>query len=341
MDPSDESTGGWVLWSPVGLLTAYDHLGSWWYIGFLAANREPSKALRAEAEKLLAEILAACSSHKIPQNRLRASKVGGILANPYAIYREMSRILYTQAKSVAAADIVRSSDSGPVETLAASSLFASAYIASLLSAEGFVNLTHTILVHDRFRIDLYEQRWARELLPVKILELDLRCRSFAKAPFAASDELFKALQHIINARNSLLHANISSAMVREAVRTEGGALMLTTPQVERKYGLASDINVCTNVDVIRAGRLIQKMITRIISSLEPSVMGPYIIQHGYLFLGYGWTEKGEVTFQMDDYDYAELAEGSTVRRFLAQSTELDDDYYRVDEPEYTSTVGFP
>lgn len=333
-DPGEKSIWEWILWSPHGLLCIREHKGGW-FVGFRAVDKEPSEELKGEANKLLESILKECRKIQIHQRTIRQAKVGGILINPYALYRLSAQDAYDQAVSLIKTTRSMSKDLNSIayaldKVRIAGSLYRSAYILTILSAEGFVNLLHKLFFRQRFSEDDRERHIANNQLPFKLLELDLYCHSFKSSPFPVRDELFKAIQHLINTRNSIAHANISDAMERHAIRLDND-IVLTEPHVKRNFGLPENLNIINNADVIRAQKLVRKMIIRILNSLKPEVRNPFALVYENIYLSYEWPSVDNITFPLDESDYYAL---SHVDEILSESTSLDKNYYEKVESEF-------
>ncbi len=335
-DPGEKSTWEWILWSSHGLLYVGDYK-AWWSVGFRGGAGKPSEELQSEARKLLQAVVEECRKVKVHQKTIRRAKVGGVVVNPYSVYKFSARDMYDEAGKILRASRGKGIDSigealNGVRT--AGSLCRAAYVFTVLSAEGFVNLLHTVFLRDRFRGGVYEKRIEQEQMPVKLLELDVRCHSFERAPFSVDDELFKAIQYLVNSRNLLAHAKVSSAMERHAVDLEGD-VVFTEPEVGRKYGLVSDMNMITSWDVVRAGRLVRKMVVQILGSLDGRVRDCFTVVHGYIYVQYEWPSVDRTVFPLSIDDAGELEH---VEEVLAESTVLDKDYYAVGEPQFGAGV---
>ena len=117
-----------------------------------------------------------------------------------------------------------------------SSFYRAAFMSNFLTLEGFVNLVYKLFLRKRYRKKIYEKRLRDEMLPIKILEMDTYCHSFEHSPFIGKDELLSAVQHFINIRNQILHANICDPMEAHLVKQDE-YLLFTKREVKEKYGI--------------------------------------------------------------------------------------------------------
>lgn len=335
--PEEKSTWQWTIFTPVCLLTVYDYKGSW-SIGYIGINVEPSEKLLAEASAFRDALIEKASKVHISKKQIKKSKVGGAILNPYALYRLTTEDLMEQAKQIVdeiknlqkEKDFLKLIEAVNKSRIVAS-LYRAAFMATFMSLEGFLNLVYTLFLKDRYRNDIYEKRLRSEMLPVKILEMDTYCHSFKRSPLAKQDELFAAIQHFINVRNLFLHANISDVMEAHLVKQDK-YFIVTRGESKEKFGIASDMRNFTNVHVIRAGKLVQKLIVKVLQAMDEEVRFPFAIVHSYLWVEYLHQKPDSIHFPLsyeEDYVPEEVIES-----ILNESTNLDGDYFNVGEEEF-------
>ncbi|MCZ7369513.1 MAG: hypothetical protein O8C66_03300, partial [Candidatus Methanoperedens sp.] len=157
------------------------------------------------------------------------------------------------------------------------------------------------------------------------------CHSFKSSPLEKNGELFGAIQHFINTRNLILHANISDAMEEHIIKQDTNLLVLKRKEEKEKYGIASDIMNLNNVNVIRANKLVQKFVAKVLQSLAEDVKIPFTMVHSNLWVEYRHEEPDSIFFPLSEDDYVPLKE---IRSILKESTELDEDYYNISEKKF-------
>jgi hypothetical protein len=219
------------------------------------------------------------------------------------------------------------------------SLYIAAFMCTYLSLEGFVNLVYTLFLKDKYRNDNYENQLKKETLLGKILKMDEYCHSFKHPPLSEKDELFAAIQHFINIVELFKNTNlidISFELVNESFDLKSD-IDLPLPsefsvkikiKSERKYGLLSDIIELSNFDIILANRLIRKLIVRVLKAMEDEIKYPFAIWHSNMWIEYIRMKSDKTHFAI--YDFPK----STVESILRESTELDQDYFKVNDEVY-------
>lgn|GEM_PF-5565752 len=335
--PEEKSTWQWIIFTPVALLTVYDYKGSW-SIGYTGINIEPSKEVLAEASAFRDALIGKASKVHISKKQIKKSKVGSATLNPYALHRLTTEDLMEQAKQIVdeiknlqkEKDIhkfIEAMNKGRI----VASLYRAAFMTTFMSLEGFLNLVYTLFLKDRYRNDIYEKRLRNEMLAVKILEMDTYCHSFERSPLAKQDELFAAIQHFINVRNLFLHANISDAMEAHLVKQDR-YFIVTRSDSREKFGIASDMRNLTNAHVIRAGKLVQKLIVEVLHAMDEEVRFPFAIVHSYLWVEYLHQKPDSIHFPLSYEEDCVPAE--VIVSILNESTNLDGEYFNVDEQEF-------
>ena len=335
--PGEKSTWQWVIFTPVSLLTVYDHKGNW-SIGYTCINIEPSEELLAEASAFRDALIEKARKVRISKKQIKKSKVGGAILNPYALYHLTTEDLMEQAKQII--EEIKSLQKGKeihkvIEAMNKSrivaSLYRAAFMTTFMSLEGFINLVYTLFLKDRYRNDIYEKRLRNEMLPMKILEMDVYCHSLEHPPLKDQDELFAAIQHFINVRNLFLHANISNVMEAHLVKLDK-YFIVTRGESEEKYGIASDMRNLTNAHVIRASKLVQKLIVKVLQAMAEEVRYPFVIVHSSLWVEYLHQKPDSIHFPLsyeEDYVPDEVIES-----ILNESTNLDEDYLNIGEEKF-------
>jgi len=337
--PGEKSTWEWIIFTAYGLLTVYDYKGTW-SIGCAGINVRPSNELLAEASAFLDALIEEARKVHIPKKQIKKSKVGGAILNPYALYHLTTEDLMNQAneiveeiKSLQSEKNILKSIEGINKSRIVASLYRAAFMTTFLSLEGFINLVYTLFLKDRYRNEIYEKRLRDEMLPIKILEMGVYCHSFSHPPFKEQDELFGAIQHFINVRNLFLHANISDAMEEHLVK-QGNYLLVTRGEAPEKYGIASDMRNLTNAHVIRAGKLVKKLIVKVLQAVGEEVRFPFAIVHSYLWVDYLHQKPDSVQFPLSyNEDYVPVPD-EVIESILNKSTDLDEDYFNIGEKEF-------
>ncbi|MCZ7355668.1 MAG: hypothetical protein O8C65_01930 [Candidatus Methanoperedens sp.] len=333
----DKSTWEWIIYTNAGLLTIYDYKGDW-SIGYASTNLKLSIELLNEASALQDALLIEADKIHFSKMQIQKLKVGGAILNPYSLYRNTTEDLIRQTSEIIKEieslqkerDINKTLDSF-AKSQFVSSLNRSAFMTTFLSLEGFINLVYTLFLKNRYRNDIYDKRLRNEMLPIKILEMDVYCHSFKSSPLEKNGELFGAIQHFINTRNLILHANISDAMEEHIIKQDTNLLVLKRKEEKEKYGIASDIMNLNNVNVIRANKLVQKFVAKVLQSLAEDVKIPFTMVHSNLWVEYRHEEPDSIFFPLSEDDYVPLKE---IRSILKESTELDEDYYNISEKKF-------
>ena len=334
-EAGEKSTWEWIIFTPAGLLSVYDYKGSW-SIGYRGVNIEPSKELIAEAIALWNALIKEAQKVHISKKQIKKSKIGGAILNPYALYCLTTRDLMNKAnkiveeiKSLQKEKDIHKFIEAINKSCMVASLYRAAFMTTFLSLEGFINLVYTLFLKERYRNDIYEKRLRNELLPIKILEMDVYCHSFNHPPLKKEDELFAAIQHFINIRNFFLHANISDAMEAHLVKLDK-YLVVTRGKVEEKYGITSDIRNLTNAHIIRANKLVRKFVVKVLQAMVEKVRYPFAIAHSYIWVEYVREKPDSIKFLLGEENY----DLNNIESILSESTELDKDYFNIGEDEF-------
>lgn len=335
--PGEKSTWQWVIFTPAGLLTVYDYKGSW-SIGYTHINIKPSDELLAEASAFRDALIEKASKVHISKKQIKKSKVGGAILNPYALYHlttgalmEQAKQIIDEIKSLHKEKDIRKLIEAMNKSRIVASLYRAAFMTTFMSLEGFLNLVYTLFLKDRYRNDIYEKRLRNEMLPVKILEMDVYCHSLEHPPLREQDELFAAIQHFINVRNLFLHANISDVMEAHLVK-QNKYFIVTRGGSKEKFGIASDMRNLTNAHVIRSDKLVQKLIIKVLQAMDEEVRSPFAIVHSYLWVEYLHQKPDSIHFPLsyeEDYVPDEVVES-----ILNESTDLDEGYVNIGEEEF-------
>ena len=336
--PGEKSTWEWVIYTKAGLLTVYDYKGLW-SIGYLYTK--PSEELRAEATIFRDALFEEAKKVKISKKQIKKGKIGGAIRNPYSIYRRTTGDLMNQAYKVveeiykirSEKDFLKSVN-GINLGIVVGSLYRAAFMSNFLSLEGFINLIYKLFLRERYRKEIYEKRLRGEMLPIKILEIDTYCHSFENPPLTEKDELFSATQHFINIRNQFLHANICEPMESHYVKLDKHNVVVES-EVKEKYGITSDLNKLTNIHIIRAEKLVEKIVLKILQSLVEKIKLPFATIHSYIWINYIWNKKDSIIFLLDEEDF-QAAE--IVEVLLEEPTELNEEYYNVEDKEFKPTL---
>jgi hypothetical protein len=203
-----------------------------------------------------------------------------------------------------------------------------------LALEGFINVIYTVFLDKRYRNKLFERKLQNEMIITKLLEIDKYCDEFMHQVISPEEELFKAFQHLTNIRNDFLHANITKGMESHLVKI-GEYELLTKEKPGERYGIKSHPGELTNVDVIRAQRLVEKIVIKIINALNESVRWKFAIVHSYQRLPYYYNHRGLLDFPLTEDDFVPDEE---IEKILSLSPDLDEEYYDVGEDEYIAPL---
>lgn len=332
----EKSTWMWVLKTDKGLLSVYDYKGSW-SIGYVGSNPNLYKELREYAEILKEAILEEAKRVKISKKQIKESKIGGVITNPYALFSSTSDQLLEEARKVISE--IKGYKTTPEtklktkawnRSITVAALFRAAFITSYLSIEGFINVVYTIFLDKRYKNEIFQRKLQNETIITKLLEIDKYCEEFNSPVISIKEELFKAFQHLTNIRNDFIHANITKDMESHLVRV-GRYQLLAEKKSSKKSGISTHPAKITNVDVIRMQRLVQKIVIKIINTLDKRIRWKFAIVHSYWHLPYYRNSKGLVDFPLTEEDYVSDEE---IEGFLGLTPDLDDEYYDVGEEEY-------
>lgn len=334
--PGEKSTWEWVVYTEAGLLTVYDIKGDWSIATFYSKY---SEELLVNATKLKEALFEEAKKVKPSKSQIKKNKVGGTIKNPYSFSRVMVDHLMLQAKKLeeesnklqAERNFMKFAGSmkKTIEIINLNNVIASfykaAFMTTFLSLEGFLNLIFKLFIRERYRDDIFERKLKREILPIKILEIDIYCHSFKYSPFERGDELFSAIQHFIDIRNKFLHSNICEQTESHLVKI-GKYIVTTEEELKVKFGLPSDFDKINKIHVIRAKKLVEKFVLKILQSMGKKVKVPFTMVHSYQWISYFWDKKDSIIFPLDKEDFVPLDE---VETFLSKSTELDKEYYHI------------
>ncbi|MHA2231405.1 MAG: hypothetical protein ACXAB4_02830 [Candidatus Hodarchaeales archaeon] len=336
----EKSTWKWVLKTEKYLLSVYDYKGGW-SIGYVGNMRRRSKELIIHAESLKNAILEEAGKIHISRKKIKESKVGGSIFNPYALFSSTSILLLKEARNVISEiESYKSSKDDPFHVkalnrgVAIAALYRSAFLMNYLALEGFVNVVHTIFLNKRYRNDFFERKLQNEMIVTKLLEIDRYCDEFVKQVINSDEDLFKAFQHLTNIRNDFLHANISKGMESHLIRI-GEYELLTKEKSEEKYGIKSHPGELTNVDVIRSQRIVEKIVAKIINALDERIRSKFAIVHSYHRLPYYFNEQGRVDIPITEDDFMPDEE---IEDLLSLTPDLDEEYYDIGEDEYITPL---
>lgn len=336
----EKSTWKWVLKTEKGLLSVYDYKGGW-SIGYVGSMRRPSKELIIYAENLKDAILEEAGKIHIPRKKIKESKVGGSIYNPYALFSNTSILLMEEAKNVITEiEGYKSSKDDPFNVkalnrgVAVAALYRSAFLMNYLALEGFMNVVYTIFLKKRYRNDFFERKMQNESIVTKLLEIDKYCDEIVQQVINSDEELFKVFQHLTNIRNDLLHANISKGMESHLVRI-GEYELLTKEKPQEKYGIKSHPGELTNVDVIRSRRIVEKIVVKIINTLNERIRWKFAIVHSYVLLPYYFDNRGRVDIPIFEEDFVPDEE---IEDILSLTPDLDEEYYDIGEDEYIAPL---
>lgn len=333
LDPGEKSTWGWIVYTDGGLLTVYDYKGGW-SVGRLYSDI--SKELETEATSLRDALIQEAKKIVFTKKQIAKEKIGGSIRNPYSMYRAVTATILKQADSLKeeirtlrnGGDFSNFVESMNVEIFQ-SRLFIAAFMNTFLSLEGFVNLVYRIFLRKRYQNEIYERRLKNEMLPIKILEMDVYCHSFLHPPFSEEDELFSAVQYFLSLRNSFLHANICDPMESHLIK-HGEYLLHVKSKAEGKtdYGLGYTPQDISKDQVIRANRLVEKFVIKTIQAMKPGTKDAFAIVHSYVWLDYYWDKEDSTAFPLDEDDIRGSEESL---EFLEQSTKIDKEYFAIDK----------
>ncbi len=281
-----------MIHTNAGLLTVYNYKGGW-SIGYKYVK--PTKELMAEATNFRDALLEEARKVKISRKQIKKGKIGGTIFTPYSIYKNTTRDLMSQAEKIIneinkLEKIMENIGELTNKNYTVASLFRAAFMTSFLSLEGFVNLIYFLFIKDRYRHDIYERRLDREMLPIKILEMDTYCHSFKHAPLTQKDELFSAIQYFMNIRNQFLHANICEPLQTHMV-IQDKYILAVKGTSEEKFGLTTDIRNITNIHILRAEKLVEKYVIKTLQSMNDDIKLPFAVVHSYIWIDYIWNKK--------------------------------------------------
>lgn len=348
----EKSTWRWVFKTDNGLLSVYDYK-SGWSIGYVGTDRELKVRLKELANVLKDAILEEAKKIKISKKQIQESKLGGVVTNPYLLFRETSWELLEEAKKIISEikkskinenDIKNEFDDikSKIDEInreinishTVISLFSSAFIASYCSLEGFINIIYTIFLKKRYKNELFEKKLQNEMIITKLLEIDRYCNEFNEPVISVDEELFKAFQHLTNVRNDFIHANITKGMETHLVQVSPHQKLLLEERelkLERKYGICTYPWRITNVDIIRTQRLVEKIVIKIINGLNERTRIKFATVHSYYKIPYLYNNRGLLDFPLTEEDYIPDDE---IEKILSLTPELDKEYYSVEEEEY-------
>jgi len=332
----EKSTWEWILKTDKGLLSVYDYKGGW-SIGYVGTKPRQRIELKEYANILKNVILEEANKIKISKKNIKEGKIGGVITNPYALFintsdelLEEARKIITEIKGYKINEGNLFGAKGLNRSLAVAALFRAAFITSYLGLEGFINIVYTIFLKKRYKNEIYKRKIQNEMIITKLLEIDKYCDGFTGPVISIDEELFKAFHHLTNIRNDFVHANIIKDMEAHLVQV-GAYPLLAKEKSERKYGISVHPGKITNVDVIRAQRLIQKIVIKIINSLNERIRWKFAIIHSYYHLPYLYNDKGLADFPHTEDYYLPDEE---IEEILSLTPDLDDKYYDVGEEEY-------
>ena len=333
----EKSNWEWILKTDKGLLSVYDYKG-WWSIGYVGTDRNIKKELIEYASMLKDAILEEANKFKITKKQIKDKKIGGIITNPYSLFFNTAEHLLDEAQRIIT-DIrnynkdKKGSDLFTEElnkSLIVGALFRSAFVASYLGFEGFINVIYNIFLDSRYRNDIFENKLKKEMIPIKLLEIDKYCNGFTGPVILVEDELFKAFQYLTNIRNDFVHANIVKDMESHLVIDKQYPIF-AEEKTGKKYGISYHPAIISNLDVIRTRKLIEKIVIKIINTLDKRIKMDFAIVHTHARIFYIYNKKGQIFFPLEPDDYRCIEE---IEEKLDLSPELDDEYYNGDEEEY-------
>ncbi len=331
--PGEKSNWCWVIYTDAGLLTVYDYKGGW-SVGRLYSDI--SKGLETEAMFLRDALLEKAKKIVFSKKQIASEKIGAAIRNPYSMYRAVTGTIIKQAdclqeevqKLRGEKDFSKLIESLNIEIFQ-NRLFLAAFMNTFLCLEGFINLIYRLFLRKRYQNDIYERKLKNEMLPIKILEMDVYCHSFLHSPFNIDDELFSAIQHFLSLRNSFLHANICETMESHLIKHGEYFLQVKGEgKGKRDYGLGFTPGDIGKNQVIRANRLVEKSVIKTIQALKPGIRAAFTIVHSYVWINYYWEKEDSIVFPLDEEDIRGSEESLIL---LEQSTEIDKEYYEIDE----------
>jgi hypothetical protein len=157
--------------------------------------------------------------------------------------------------------------------------------------------------------------------------MDTYCHSFKVAPFTTKDELFKAIQYFIDIRNKFIHANIGDEMEQHLLQI-GKYYVFTEEKKEGKYGLPTDFENIDKIHVLRAKKLVTKFVIKTLQSFIDDIKFDFALVHAYIWINYFWEGPDKIKIVLEQDDNLGVEE---IQEFLDSSTELDKDYYNIDD----------
>jgi len=95
--------------------------------------------------------------------------------------------------------------------------------------------------------------------------------------------------------------------------------------------LTTDIRNLSYIHIIRAKKLVEKFVIKTLQSLTDDIKIPFAIVHSYIWIDYFWDKPDSVKFFLEKEDYMGI---EFIEDFLKQSTELDKEYYNIEEKEF-------
>jgi hypothetical protein len=335
-DPS-KTRWEWIVYTPDGLLAIYDWKEGLWSIGYRGVTTtRPSDALITQADAIRAAIATAVSKITVTAKERRAGHIAGQVRNPYALFSNIADGLMEQAEEYVR--LILSYDEGSEDwtqwhyaQARVGQLFSSALVNVILSMEGFVNLVYMLFLRDRYRgLEIYERRLRNEMLPVKVLEMDMYCHSFDRSPLAGNKDLLDAISHLIEVRNLIIHANVSDAM-HQRVIMKGGYPLRIRNRPSSKFGIPIDVAHVTNKHVVQADMLVDKLIVSVIKAMSRKVRRDFATVHWLDWIYYEMPMQDTVRFDWkEEYTPSQYR----IRKFFSQSTALDSEYYNVGVEEF-------
>jgi len=167
----------------------------------------------------------------------------------------------------------------------------------------------------------------------KILKMDRYCDFFVAPPLSQDDELFKAICHVIELRNNLVHANITAEMREHLLKTQEGVLVVTPRKVgSEKYGISGDYRTLSNGAVIRTMRLVKKYLATCLQSMEEHLAEQLDISLNLFWITYVWPQDKNAKMVLYYPPNIPRPKG-----MIGMSTKLDGEYYYLGEEEYVAT----
>ncbi len=334
-DVGEKSRWEWVFKTNKGLLTVYDYKW-WWSIGYKGKEPGLKENLLEYAEILKAAILEKAREIKISKSQIEQAKIGGAITNPFSLFDNTCTGLLEEAERATCEIKNSSNQKGETMELTVEkynenshrhgnirSLYRAAFITNYLALEGFVQLIYGIFLKKRYRDDIYKRRIENESILLKLLEADRYCEGFERPVLSPGENLFQALQYLKNVRNNFLHANIAKGMEAHLIMVDQYPI-LTKEKPEQKYGIRTHPSLISEVDVIRARRLVEKTVVKAINALYKEIRWKFAIVHRYWSVPYYRDSKGRVDFPLTEDDYVPPEQ---IEEMLSLSPDLDEDYY--------------